>query len=217
MASNVYQLGGMSNVPNVIAQDQRTAVTNEAPRHREFMFVCGVPRSGTTALGGLLNLHPQIALGVERFRKLALSGPTDRLFTPALFNSERFFSFQPGDTNVRADAVYKRMQSKFGTAIFVGDKIPRLYVKFSMLMERFDRPNIIYIVRDLAAVARSWNARADNPADAAWPESNDYKKAVVEWNRGNKLALRQLQDAPHSTIVLATKIYSRSGSTLSCR
>jgi hypothetical protein len=44
------------------------------------------------------------------------------------------------------------------------------------------------MLRDIHAVASSWNDRAQNPEDR-WPESNDYIEAVREWNEALALTL----------------------------
>ena len=174
---------------------------SDQPVERRFLFLCGVGRSGTTALGTLMNLHPRVAVGVERYKLLAMRSQTLAQFTPALFSYDRFFSFEPQDTNVKAVPIYEALKDKYRDALYVGDKVPRYYTKLRILNERFDRPWIIYIVREPGAVARSWNARADNPKDG-WPADNDYRKAVAEWNAANRIALSQLQRTPERFLVV---------------
>ena len=64
---------------------------------RRFLFVCGVARSGTTVLARLLNNHPQVAVGVERYkyRFMRRALPAD---PASLFTRERFFSYDPEDS-----------------------------------------------------------------------------------------------------------------------
>ncbi|RYG98832.1 MAG: sulfotransferase [Alphaproteobacteria bacterium] len=177
---------------------------------KRFLFLCGVPRSGTTAFAELLNLHPQIAVGVERYKSLAMSGKTIDQFTPGLFDKERFFDFRETDTNVRADAAYEIMRNKYSEAKWVGDKVPRYYTKLRFIFERFPNPIVFYIVRDIYDVSQSWNARARNEKDR-WPSENDYQKAPDEWNKGNALALKWLDEAPENFFVVSYKSLFSSG------
>ena len=169
---------------------------------RRFVFLCGVPRSGTTALADLVNRHEKIAVGIERFKSLAMNGATSNLFLPDLFEKERFFDFRPTDTNVRADDIYRRMQDRFDSVEWVGDKVPRYYTKLASIYERFCDPVVFYIVRDVKSVANSWNIRAHNEKDH-WPRENDYKAAVAEWNKGNVAALRWVRRRPESFHVIS--------------
>ena len=47
---------------------------------------------------------------------------------------------------------------------------------------------MIYIVRDPVHVAASWQRRAE-AADDAWPEENDFQRAVADWNESIRLAI----------------------------
>ena len=69
----------------------------------KYCFVFGCPRSGTTAVARLLQAHPRVVIGMERY-KFLLSRRRDRgTFGPTLFERERFFDFRAGDTNVNPD------------------------------------------------------------------------------------------------------------------
>src|SRR5205807_10659654 len=72
------------------------SVSSEDQVPKRFLFVCGVPRSGTTALAQLLNYHPRIGIGIERFRSIAIGSRGDE-FRLTLYRKERFFKFRDGD------------------------------------------------------------------------------------------------------------------------
>src|SRR3954447_8348170 len=94
---------------------------------RRYLFVIGCPRSGTTALWQLLVKHPNIVLGVERYGT-RFFGPD--FLDPTLFEFERFFRIEPGDTfypDLSVTSDYESMRRRFGRAKYVGDKIPYLY------------------------------------------------------------------------------------------
>ena len=155
---------------------------------RTTVFIIGVARSGTTAMADLLNLHPEICIGIERYKfKFARRGE----FDGDEFSPGRFFDFRPGDTNIlpsakRWKAIYTRMQRKFPRATVVGDKIPHLFERFEECARAFPQARWICMLRDIDGVASSWNARAQNPADN-WPAKHDFRKAVEVWNRANAL------------------------------
>lgn len=144
------------------------------PTSRKYLFVCGVPRSGTSAITSLLNEHPKIALGLERYRRVPRAALNENLFSKA-----QFFDFQPSDLT---KGLYARLEEKYDDAAWLGDKVPRYYTKYRQLFDRFENSIVIYMLRDIHAVSSSWNRRADNPDDIRWSESNDYVSAVAEWN-----------------------------------
>jgi hypothetical protein len=152
------------------------------------LFVCGVARSGTTAFAKLLSCDPQIALGLERFRDLA--GANNPAFTSQLYREDRFFDFREGDglPPSRNPGHYPLLREKWNQCTYIGDKIPRLFNSAEYVLNHFPGAKMIYISRPIAAVAASWDRRAADPADH-WPQKNDFKVAVREWNRGNAAAL----------------------------
>ena len=150
---------------------------------RNYIFVCGAPRSGTTAITQLLNFHPNIVIGIERYKNVKRADLCEQLFT-----AERFFDFRQSDTNVLFPGTYLKLREKYRDATWIGDKWPRYYTRYEELFEKFEDCVVIFMLRDVHAVASSWNKRAENPADR-WPESNDYTRAVEEWNLSLKRTL----------------------------
>ena len=168
---------------------------------KNYLFLCGVPRSGTTALVKILNKHDDICIGVERFKYIAMQSDKVSNFNEDLFNEDRFFDVKSEDTNVIIGDIYKKIKSKYRFAKVVGDKVPRYYMKLKLIWDRFPNSKIIYIVRDLKSVANSWNARAANPNDA-WPDANNYARAVGEWNSANGIALKAAQQKPKQFLIV---------------
>lgn len=147
------------------------------------LFVAGCPRSGTTALTRLLNLHPEVVVGLERFK--GLYGKS-REIDPELFSKDRFFEFHEGESNyvpaksAEATAFYDNAKTKFDKAKFVGDKYPQFFRFYGPLFKSFPDAKIIFIFRDASFVAQSWQRRADDTS--RWPADNDARKAVGYWN-----------------------------------
>jgi hypothetical protein len=149
------------------------------------LFVAGLGRSGTTAILDVLAAHPEIALGVERFK--GLWGDLDRM-GPELFARERFFDFEDGLTNLRPQDArrwrehYARMAEKWDSARYVGDKMTT--VRIQKVWERHPGARFVCIVRTVEEVAHSWHQRAANVHDVTWPESYNARMAVHRQNVG---------------------------------
>lgn len=147
------------------------------------LFIAGCPRSGTTALTRLVNLHPDVVVGLERFK--GLYGKR-RDFTPELFTRERFFDYREGDTNflpatsAEATTFYGKADEKFDEAKFVGDKYPQFFRHYDQLFKNFPDAHVIFIFRDPQFVAQSWQRRSED--STRWPAENDGRKAVGYWN-----------------------------------
>jgi len=146
----------------------------------KYLFAFGCPRSGTTVLGHILNRHPSIALGIERFKHIAM-GRRSAEFTPELFEQARFLDIRPDDTNTVRQNDHLAQKFASGRPIrMIGDKIPRLYHRIAQLRSGFPEAQMVVIFRDPVDVALSWQARAESPRDS-WPAENDGAKALAEW------------------------------------
>lgn len=150
-----------------------------------YLFVCGTPRSGTTAMARTLSYHPDIVLGIERFKLRYSQGELDDDEFRSLFTKRRFLAFSCEDTNVSVDMAFARKfdlyTQEYDDAVYVGDKSPRLYERFQFLRRTFLACRVVFMLRDPFHVARSWQVRAMNPDDQ-WGRTNDYRAAVAEWN-----------------------------------
>jgi Sulfotransferase family len=166
---------------------------------RQTLIVCGVARSGTTALARVLNAHPLVCVGLERYKFHCYHGGG---FGPNLFDKDRFFDFQEGDTNLLPEAdktyatLYAAMRQKWDLAQVVGDKIPHAFLCMDSIEAAYPKVRFLYIVRDIEAVASSWNARALNVLDRGWPRGEDCRRAVKTWNAGNKCVLNKMARCP---------------------
>jgi hypothetical protein len=165
-------------------------------------FVCGVGRSGTTALTTLLNGHPRVCIGIERYKYLFVR---EQPVSAELFTKERFFDFKSEETNIWPShnsytEIFPYMYSKWDRARILGDKIPHLFAVLPHTFAAFPDAKIIYIVRNIEDVAASWVARAEKPDDQ-W--SRGFDEAIRAWNRGNTLILRHAARAPESVLVVS--------------
>ena len=182
---------------NVIAEYRRGANARRSmqirSKPRRHLFVCGTARSGTTALARLLNTHPEIAMGIERYKNILLRGQDPSFDYANLFTKERFFSYEPIDSNVDVSKVYttemNRARKKFDTATYIGDKVPGLYKRLGFLHREYPNCVVVYIVRDPLYVATSWQARASDEKDS-WKQTQGYVEAIEEWNRSLQTVLK---------------------------
>ena len=140
-------------------------------------------------MGNLLNAHGRICIGIERYK--CLFDRTKRL-DPALYHEERFFAFDPSDTNILPDiepyrSTYDAMRPKWSQALVVGDKLGARALP--AVVRDIPGARVVYLLRQVARVASSWNVRALRPNDR-WPRENDFTAAVPRWNEVNALALQ---------------------------
>lgn len=181
-------------------------LNDNGPRpERSFLFVTGCARSGTTEIVNVLNRHPAIAVGMERFKFLI----RDRFgeFRQALFEPANFLKTEAADTNIlpRSPAFknhYAMLNSKFdtGRVRFVGDKLPFLFRHYEAIENRFSSPRWIIMHRSPHAVAASYCRRARNPADKGWTEERDHRLAVRHWVEAYRLMqsmLKEFSDRVH--------------------
>ncbi|MFT4263356.1 MAG: sulfotransferase [Nocardioides sp.] len=168
----------------------------------------GVARSGTTALADLLNAHPEVALGMERFKRLLQRDRIEQL-TPALLEHDRFFDFSDKLTNLTpqhagwAGALYAQLEAKWDTARYVGDKLTAVPVE--ALRRQHPDARFVVIVRDILEVAASWDKRATS-ADDPWKAGRDAAMAIRRWNEQSTQTLAAARAWPEQVTIVE---YSR--------
>jgi hypothetical protein len=182
------------------------------PAGRQFVFVCGIARSGTSALTRLLNSHPSVCIGMERYKYLWRDKRRrERDFTPELFEEERFFDFRASDTNIipkprtASSLLYRDMKGKFAAATHIGDKIS-LSNDYRLVARRFRPATFVYILRDIREVAASFNARAEK-SNPSWPENIDFRVAVDRWNTANRRTLTFARRGGDVTVVRYERLF----------
>lgn len=151
-----------------------------------YLFVVGCSRTGTTALGDILNQDERILLGIERFKKVG------KEISPAHFQREHFFAINERETDVfervkDTDRFKQRWDS--GTVEYVGDKNPAFFRVLRRLADQFEDVKIVFMFRDLLPVASSFNVKAYNPK-SRWPQDGDYRAAILQWHE----SMRCLQE-----------------------
>lgn len=170
----------------------------------DLLFLAGMGRSGTTALLEVFAAHPEVALGVERYKRLYRRD--DEPVTAELFEERRFFDFADGLTNLTPDQApewgphYEAMRAKWSGARYVGDKM--VAIRLQHVWETLPDARFVCIVRDLEPVAASWEARAKDLEDRGWDADADATKAVAAWNRSLRRIRRAVRQRPDRAVVV---------------
>lgn len=176
----------------------------------EYAFVLGAARSGTTAMAELLNAHPHVCMGIERYKYFVGRG---KRLSEQMFEKDRFFRFDPRETNILAEkrrweGIYKAMSEKWQDAQVVGDKLAARVLPY--VLRDLPDPLIIYMLRDINQVASSWNVRALK-ARGSWPGHNDYRAAVPKWNQANSTALRHMSALGRRMLIIEYEQFFSGG------
>ena len=172
------------------------------------LFICGCSRSGTSVFTEFLNSHGKLAIGLERYgKRLRLNGH----LPPDLFTKARFCeTFDPDDSHhKKLLPIYGEMAARFDDCLYIGDKIPNLFLHFDAIKSDYPKAKIIFLLRDIKAVASSHEARAErkrrNPK-AGWPLWRDGFNAVKEWNE-SMTSIQALGDDLDSCILDYNRLY----------
>ena len=148
---------------------------------QKYLFICGCPRSGTTALVRLLNSHPSLAIGMERYKYYASQQKINKI-NPSAFKSDSFFDLQDNQTNINWKYFYDELEPKYQSGVkYLGDKYPHYYRFYNRINKNLGDVRWIFIVRNIASIARSYNARAADLQDS-WSADANFTKAVDHWN-----------------------------------
>ena len=145
----------------------------------KYLFLCGCPRSGTTALWRTVSGHKKVAVGVERYIHRMIPKFT---LTEDYFKKERFFDWKKGDTHFPGPdhiPYYAEIENRYDDCMYYGDKVPPMYVNYETLFNNFKGAHVLFIFRNIFDVAQSYLNRFDNPDDG-WKK--DHTVAVREWN-----------------------------------
>ncbi len=156
---------------------------------KKSIFISGVARSGTSALGRLINTHPQIGILVERFPEYFGYHPIQFADRSILFNKKN-----APKSGYSVD-VWGDLMNRYENLKYIGDKRPGFLYGWPITAYNFlpTQIKIIHIRRDVKDVALSWKARANNVKDK-WPAKKDFKQAIIETNIQNRWLLELIQN-----------------------
>jgi hypothetical protein len=168
---------------------------------KKYLFVAGAPRSGTTAMVDLLNCHGNIIMLQERYSNLVIRTPK---LQPAHFAEERLFTFEAGDSfydAVSSASGHDRLRPRYAAAVYVGDKVPRLYERMDWIAQNFAHSTLVFMSRNVFDVAASYNRRARDDDDTLWPAAQDFRVAVQDWNLSHRLTAKAIQGCRNIDVI----------------
>jgi hypothetical protein len=178
-----------AHLPGFFSDLQTLRTRRSGPRGesvgKNVLFVAGMGRSGTSALGQLLNISAAIELYTELYDPGRLNG-----YEPADFQLPRLRAAlaghrQPGDGALLA--------AKHAGSQWIGDKRPNLQFCLEASYDNFapgHRLCTIVLQRDLRAVLRSSHRRSENREDLGWSLEHGLEHTVLLHNA----SCRQLID-----------------------
>lgn len=140
--------------------------------NKRFLFVSGMPRSGTTAFGDLLNIVDDMKLFVELGNEFMPFSPND--FSNSVLPTLVQWSGQEKNTRILEVSDYK----------VIGDKRPYFFMNLPHFFENFKSLDfkVLHIVRNIFEVAYSYQMRANNSEDKLWGASKGVSQCMHEIN-----------------------------------
>jgi hypothetical protein len=162
---------------------------------KQYLFVCGSPRSGTTAMWNFLTSDERIKMGVERFGNLFFSKP----LSAELFEKNRFYDLVEGDTFYSSldgfTDYYTSIEANYENGIYYGDKIPLLYNYLDRLSVTLPQAKVVIMLRNIIDVAASYEARANNESDDSWNRDKRTKSAIEDWRTSLKVIKENIDNS----------------------
>ena len=155
--------------------NQPYSVPNTSYFTKSVLFVTGLGRSGTTALGKMLSLSPDICLFTELYNWNRPSG-----YSPHDFEEKVLVDA----INISKHVTNKREMSKYHSASYVGDKRPDFIFCAEKTFNNFKetRVSIIFILRNLVQICASSYKRANDPQDFGWNKENGIIFTILWFN-----------------------------------
>jgi len=173
-------------VTHRVAMSLPEPAAEDIPDPQAHVFVSGMPRSGTTALGQMLGLHPDIVLFVELHNYMYTYAP-ESFSAPVIARQQRT---KPtiGTPDVMARAP---------RAPFLGDKRPLFHYALPHTLQAMAgrAVHVLHILRPVVQVAASYHARAVNPQDI-WDPLRDIHHCIDEMNVMHRYILDLLARPP---------------------
>lgn len=155
----------------------------EVNMERNYLYIGGPARSGTTALTKYLNEHPEVMICRERFKWLPR-----RDVTPEVFTFDRIVDFEDGyekrDTPRRKQVHEELVGRKDPDRLrWMGDKFPGYVRTLDTLSENNPGASFILTYRTIEEVAESYEARSKNPEDEWLGGRDGFWLGIDAWNK----------------------------------
>ena len=145
---------------------------------KRYLFVSGLWRSGTTALGSLLNISSKVELYHELHNGLRINGYDSTDFSENEIN-------QRLKTHPFSKEQYKIFQEKHFHSKYIGDKRPLSQFSIESTFKNLtpqSQVRVIYIYRNLFEVCLSAEARSTNQQDLSWDAEKGIEHTICMHN-----------------------------------
>ena len=148
---------------------------------KEFLFVAGLGRSGTTAMGKLLSLSAEVEMYTELYSPYRLEGYTCGDFKAKTIKEKlKLRSKKSSDLTTYND--------RNKTSKFIGDKRPQYQFCAQATYDNLPTGTLtaIYAARPLFYIALSAHRRAVNNNDKNWPTGKGVEYTILLYNASCK-------------------------------
>jgi len=159
---------------------------------RSYLFISGVARSGTTALGRLVGKHADVAMYIELY--LANNG-----YVPEMFCTDNVKMFVEHGI-LKLSSTNEAALLKSHVCKFVGDKRPGFMKSAHLTLENFpkEQTKVIHVVRNIYDIVLSFEQRRTMGIS-----KKSYKAAVLEANISHRNVTHLRQNGyKHNIIIL---------------
>lgn len=181
-------ISGASELLSIRPHNGSTKAATKSPQKR-FLFVSGVPRSGTSALGRLLGLAP----GVVIYNELLSH---KRPYSPRAFDGDFVADTSRGRNQER---VFLDALQRSEHADYLGDKRPNFMHLAPNTFDEFKEASltVVHIVRRVEDVASSFHSRAIDPSDERWSPAVNGADAEIQTLVQEKYILGSMSNDLH--------------------
>lgn len=184
----VFNTKGISIGSDILPLPDRINSEDSTLYDKHFIFVSGMPRSGTTAFGSLLRrligerlylftelTNPFIASGPESFNPSQIKRAVDKM---KIVNEK--IRKQGQKTNTPGKALDHEALSNYQ---YIGDKRPLLHYSIPHMQKTYIncKVDVFHIIRDPIDVLHSCALRAEDPNDS-WDPLRSYESCAHELN-----------------------------------
>ena len=174
---NENDLISFSPIPDFfgILQSNRDILSEESKIQKKFIFVAGLPRSGTTALGRMLNISSLIEIYTELYSSYRINGYSETDFIENnILEKLKAHRHAKIDLNI----FLKNQHSKV-----IGDKRPSFQFCAESTFDNIgkDRFKCIFVDRSLIDICRSSHKRSENIEDS-WNLERGIEHTILLYN-----------------------------------
>ena len=177
IALNENDLISFSPIPDFfrILQSKRAILSEECNIRKKFIFVAGLPRSGTTALGRMLNISSLIEIYTELYSSYRING-----YSKIDFIEHNILERLKAHRHAKNDSkiFLKNKHSKI-----IGDKRPSFQFCAESTFDNIGKENFksIFVDRSLVDICRSSHKRSENIEDS-WNLERGVEHTILLYN-----------------------------------